>query len=100
MESHSRSTAAPKELRWPSQQSLFRSNLSEPKVKIGLLAEDCPLCHCQLTASVDVNSVQKKKSGTEYSVKKHINLFLLAVILVQMYIHCGFCSALSFFGAY
>lgn len=88
VESHAKSIAASKEMRWPSQQSLFRSSQLESKVKIGqvYLQKIAHPANGQLIASIDRNSVWKKKSGTDYTIMKHFNLFLSVVIPFHVYL--------------
>lgn len=86
MESRAGNTAAAKAMRGPSQQSLFGSNQLESKAGIAqvFLQKTAPPANGQ----PEMNSVWKQKSGAEHSVKKHFDLFLIAVILLQAYLQC------------
>lgn len=93
MESHARSTAASKELRWPSQQ-FIQVQCVGTKSEVWFICRRLPTlqlpayCKCwhELGSEVEIRD----------SIMKHLHLFLFAVILVQMYLHYIFCSALSF----
>lgn len=93
MESHATSTAASKELRWPSQQ-FIQVQCVGTKSEVWFICRRLPTlqlpayCKCwhELGSEVEIRD----------SIMKHLRLFLFAVVLVQMYLHYIFCSALSF----